>query len=328
MRVGTIGSGAIVDRMIESMQVTEHIEVIAVYSRTMDRAQEFAQKHHVKKWYDSLEQMLADDEIDTIYIASPNSLHFEQSKKAILAHKHVICEKPFTATRQECDALFDLAKENGVLIFEAITTMHVPNYHIVKEKLPMVGDLKMIQCNFSQFSSRYDKYKNREHTNVFDPAYQGGALMDINVYCIHFVTGILGKPDSVQYIANQGYNGIDTSGVLIMKYPNVLAVCMGAKDSSSENHVYLQGDKGTIRVYGSSCGVCQHVEWWAPKQDMIGKKDTAQATPLGIDQKYHMRYECEEFERILAEQDMQAYARNQAQTKLVVSILEEARSQM
>lgn len=328
MRVGTIGSGAIVDCMIESMQATEHIEVIAVYSRTMDRAQEFAQKHHVKKWYDSLEQMLVDDEIDTIYIASPNSLHFEQSKKAILAHKHVICEKPFTATRQECDALFDLAKENGVLIFEAITTMHVPNYHIVKEKLPMVGDLKMIQCNFSQFSSRYDKYKNREHTNVFDPAYQGGALMDINVYCIHFVTGILGKPDSVQYIANQGYNGIDTSGVLIMKYPNVLAVCMGAKDSSSENHVYLQGDKGTIRVYGSSCGVCQHVEWWAPKQDMIGKKDTAQATPLGIDQKYHMRYECEEFERILAEQDMQAYARNQAQTKLVVSILEEARSQM
>lgn len=328
MRVGTIGSGAIVDRMIESMQATDHIEVVAVYSRTMDRAQEFAQKHHVKKWYDSLEQMLADDEIDTIYIASPNSLHFEQSKKAILAHKHVICEKPFTATRQECDALFDLAKENGVLIFEAITTMHVPNYHIVKEKLPMVGDLKMIQCNFSQFSSRYDKYKNREHTNVFDPAFQGGALMDINVYCIHFVTGILGKPDSVQYIANQGYNGIDTSGVLIMKYPNVLAVCMGAKDSSSENHVYLQGDKGTIRVYGSSCGVCQHVEWWAPKQDMIGKKDTAQATPLGIDQKYHMRYECEEFERILAEQDMQAYAFNQAQTKLVVSILEEARSQM
>lgn len=324
MRIGTIGTGAIVDRMIEAIKRTENVELVAVYSRTAEKAEAFAYKHGVSTWYTDLDAMMQDDLIDTIYIASPNSLHFSQAKKALLAKKNVINEKPFTPTLKECDELFDLAEKMGVYIFEAITTIHLPNYKIVKDHLKDVGDLKMIQCNFSQFSSRYDLYKAHKHTNVFDPAFHGGALMDINVYCIHFVVDLLGKPDFVQYFANIGYNGIDTSGTLIMKYPNVLVICTGAKDSSSENAVYLQGDQGTLRVYGSSCGQCKHVEFIPPKQDMIGKVDTTVTTSLGIEQDLHMVYECQDFQYVMETKNKELYSRWKEETRMVVSILEKA----
>ena len=114
MKVGTIGSGVIVDRMIEAMKMTQGIEVCAVYSRTLLRAQEFAQKHHISKYYDDLDKMLNDDDLDTIYVASPNGLHYSQSKQALLAGKHVICEKPFVPTVQEAIDLFTIAKEKEV----------------------------------------------------------------------------------------------------------------------------------------------------------------------------------------------------------------------
>lgn len=323
MRVGTIGSGVIVDRMIDAMKQTKDVEVVAVYSRTKEKAEAYAKKHQIKKSYHDLEEMFQDNNIDTIYVASPNSLHFEQSKKALQAGKHVICEKPFTPTLKEAEELFHIAKEKNVYIFEAITTIHLPNYQIVKDHLKDVGNIRLVQCNFSQFSSRYDQYKSHQVTNVFDPAFNGGALMDINVYCLHFVTGLFGSPLSSQYIANKGFNGIDTSGVVLMRYPDMLAICTGAKDSSSPNHVYIQGDQGTIRVFGSSCGVCSDVEFIPPKKDMIGKKDVSQALDIGVDQIMHMTYECAEFERIMRLQDMKAYEKLCDQTKLVVSILEE-----
>ena len=83
------------------------------------------------------------------------------------------------------------------------------------------GNIKMVQCNFSQYSSKYQKYKDHVQTNAFDYSFNGGALMDINVYNLHFVTGMFGKPNEVHYFKNVGYNGIDTSGIIIMQYPDL-----------------------------------------------------------------------------------------------------------
>lgn len=323
MKVGTIGSGVIVDRMINAMKQVDGIEVCAVYSRSEQKASDFANKHGIHKYYFDLDEMLKDPQLDTIYVASPNSLHYEQSKKALLAKKNVINEKPFTPTVSQCEELFSLAKENGVYIFEAITNIHLPNYQIVKEHLKDVGEIKFVQCNFSQFSSRYNRYKNHEMTNAFDPAFNGGALMDINVYCLHFVTGLFGKPDSFEYIPNKGYNGIDTSGVAILKYPGFIATCVGAKDSSSDNFVYIQGDKATLKVSGSGCGVCKDVDLLLPKGDMIGKKDFDNTSKISIDQIDHMVYECQDFLHIVNSKDEKAYQKLYNQTCLVVSLLEE-----
>lgn len=323
MKVATIGSGMIVDRMMEAISKTEGIEVVAVYSRTQERADEFAKKHGISKTYTDLDVMLQDPQIDTVYVASPNSLHYEQTKKALLAGKHVINEKPFVPTVAMCKELFDIAKEKHVFLFEAITTIHVPNYKIVKEHLADVGEIKFVQCNFSQYSSRYQKYKDHEQTNAFDPNFAGGALMDINVYCLHFVTGLFGLPESMTYTANIGYNDIDTSGIAILKYPGFIATCIGAKDSSSDNHVYIQGDKGTLVVSGSSCGVCKNVSFIPPKKDMIGKVDVDTSQNIGIDQEMHMIYECEKFVSIVEQRDFESYEILRQHTLDVVSLLEE-----
>ena len=328
MKVGTIGSGFIVDMMIYAMKQTENIEVIACYSRSEEKAKEFADKHELKKYYWDLDEMLKDDEIDTIYVASPNSLHYPQSKKALLAGKNVINEKPFCPTVEECEDLFKTAKENNVYIFEAITNQYLPNYKTVKEHLGDVGDVKMVQCNYSQYSSRYDKYKNHIVTNAFDPAFNGGAIMDINVYCIHFVVGLFGRPESTHYTATVGYNGVDTNGVLVMRYPDFVATCVGAKDSSSNNFAYVQGDKGCIRVTGSGANVCSDVDFIGPKgdQNRFGKENPA--TVLGIEQDMHMTYECKEFQRVVSSKDNETYQKMCNHTRIVVGILERSHKQM
>ena len=327
MKVATIGSGVIVDRMIQAIQETENLELYAVYSRTMERAQEFAKAHGVNVYYDNLDAMLQDDAIDIVYVASPNSLHYEQSKRALQARKHVICEKPFCSTVLQAQELFDLAKANGVYIFEAITNIHTPNFRLIQKQLKRCGEIKLVQCNFSQFSSKYVDYKNHKQRNVFDLNFDGGALTDINVYNLHFVTRLFGRPQSIQYVANLGYNQIDTSGVVLMRYPDMIAVCTGAKDCSSPYCAYIQGDEGTIRMDQGSIGVCAHVDFIPPKGDMIGKKDQTSFEELGVEQDFHMDYECRDFVRIMIEKDDAEYESLKQQTLLVVELLEKCKKQ-
>ena len=328
MKVATIGSGFIVDRMIEAMHIAGGIELIACYSRSEERAKEFCEKHNMKRYYTDLEEMLKDDEIDTVYVASPNSLHYPQSKMALMAKKNVINEKPFTPTLEESMDLFKTAKENGVYIFEAITNQFLPNYQIIKDNLDRVGDIKLIQCNYSQFSSRYNKYKDHIMTNAFDTEFNGGSIMDINVYCLHFVTGLFGRPEYTQYFANKGYNGIDTSGVVIFKYPNFIATCAGAKDSSSDIFALIQGDKGCLRVKGMSIGILPNVDFIPPSGEPINDKGAKTSVNLGIEQEQHMSYECREFVRILNEKDDEAYEKLCEHTNLVVEILENSHKQI
>lgn len=186
MNVATIGSGVIVERMIEAMRLDGRYNLYCVYSRTEKRAKEFAEKHGIQKYYTDMEEMLNDENVDIVYVASPNSLHYSQSKMALEHEKHVINEKPFTPTLKECNELFEIAEKKGVYIFEAITNVHLPNYKIIKENMSNCGNIKMVQCNFSQYSSKYQKYKDHVQTNAFDTAFNGGALMDINVYNLRF----------------------------------------------------------------------------------------------------------------------------------------------
>lgn len=326
MKIGTIGSGMIVDRFIQAIEMTDGVELIAVYSRGEEKAKAFAQKHNAKKYYVDMDEMLADEEIDTIYVASPNSLHYPQTLKALQAGKHVINEKPFTSTLEECDMLIRTAKENNVFLFEAITTLHLPNYRIIKENLKNIGDIRLVTCNFSQFSSRYGKYKNHEQSNAFDPAFSGGAIMDINVYNIHFTVGLFGKPNSYEYHPNIGYNGVDTSGVMIMKYDNFIATLIGAKDSSSEYLCFVQGDQASIKMSGGSTGVCKNVEIIPLKGDQIGVTNPVDSSNnIGIDQKMHMTYEVEVFRDIVNNNNMDKYNALLQHTRDVMEIISTSR---
>ena len=108
MKIGTIGTGSITDWVMGQLLEYEENEYVAIYSRKQETAQTLAEKYHVEKIYTDLDEMLKDDEIDCIYVASPNSLHYEHAKKAMLANKNVIVEKPFCSNVQECEELIEL----------------------------------------------------------------------------------------------------------------------------------------------------------------------------------------------------------------------------
>ena len=254
MKIAVLGTGFIVkEGALPALQSVPEIDVAAVFARPRSRetAEALALQYKIPKVYTDYDALLADGEIDFVYIGLTNSVHYEYGKKALLSGKHVIMEKPFASTVAEVKELRELALAKKLYMFEAVTLLHLPNYHAIKERLPELGKITAVQANYSQYSSRYDKYLAGEVLPAFDPELSGGALYDINIYNLNFIVGLFGKPSAVAYTPNIGFNGIDTSGVLQLKYPTFTAVALGAKDSESPCFITVQGEKGWLRVEGA-----------------------------------------------------------------------------
>ena len=245
MKVGIVGNGMIVPIAIEAMQ-RGGIAVTALWCRNEAKGKPIVEKYQIQNQYTDYQAFLNDESFDTVYIGLTNTLHYQYAKDAILARKHVIVEKPFTVTLAEAKELQELAIKHECMLFEAILSRYSKNYEHLKDELPKIGNIKLIQANFSKYSSRYDEFRKGIVSPTFDKAHAGGALMDLNVYNIHFVIGLFGMPKNVQYYPNLAENGVDTSGILMMEYPNFQAVCTAAKDSTSDPFVIIQGEEGTI----------------------------------------------------------------------------------
>ena len=160
-------------------------------------------------------------------------------------------EKPFASTAAEVKELCELAVQKNLYVFEAVTLLYLPNFAAIKKELPKLGKIRAVTANYSQYSSRYDKYLQREVLPAFNPKLSGGALYDINIYNVNLIVGLFGAPVEVNYMANIGFNGIDTSGILVLKYKDCIATALGAKDSDSPSFALIQGDKGWIKVIGA-----------------------------------------------------------------------------
>ena len=255
MKLAIIGTGKIVADALEALSETD-IEVTSICARphSREKAERFASLYDISEVYTDYDRLLAEADIDTVYIGLINSVHYEYAKRALEAGKHVILEKPFTDTLCEAEELFAIARKKDLFIFEAITALHNGVFKRMREDLPKIGPLRVMLANFSQYSSRYDRYLNGIVDPAFDPECKGGALRDINIYNIHFAAALLGAPKSAEYYPNNGFNGIDTSGVLVMDYGDIKAVCTAAKDSDSPCFIMLQGENGYMRIDGKPNG--------------------------------------------------------------------------
>ena len=314
MNFCVIGTGAITKSMLPEFKKSPILRCTAVCSRSEESGRSIADAFGLEKVYTSLETMLADPEIELVYVASPNALHYSQTKAALLAGKHVICEKPFTPTLVEARELIALAKERNLFLFEAITTARHPHYEVIRRSIPALGQLKLALGTFCQYSSRYPALLEGKVAPVLDPAFKGGALMDINLYNIHFMVGLFGTPRDVHYYPNIHSNGVDTSGVLVLEYPGFTCQCVGAKDSAADNGVQLIGDGGSIHVTPSASN-CQQVEI-----RIRGREKQVLAVEKGP--WYH---EVQHISRILAQGDPEVCYGDLETTCHVVEVLEKAR---
>ncbi len=252
INVGIIGSGFIVPEFIKATELTGGYRYVAIASPVEDQLKAMCEKYPIGYYSLDNEKVYNDPEVDTIYVAVPNGLHYQIAKRALECGKNVIMEKPFLPSLAQSEELINMAHEKNLIIFDAVTLVHMPNFYKIKELVKEIGDIKMIDLNFSQYSSRYDKFKNGIVLPAFDRKMAGGALMDLGIYNINFVLGIFGEPKDVAYFPNI-HKDIDSSGVLVLDYGTFKATCVAAKDCRAPLNCCIQGDLGYIKSdYASS----------------------------------------------------------------------------
>lgn len=257
IRLGTIGSGSIVHSILDNVAKTEGIRLAAVYSRSEEKGRALAQAYGASKVYTDMDAFLQDAEINFVYIATPNLMHYEQARWALLAGKHVICEKPFCTKAQQAAELAALAKERRLFLVDAVPTAFLPNFEVVKAQLPKIGRVKLVLANYSQYSGRYDSLLRGELPNVFNPEYAGGCLMDINFYNVYLNVALFGKPKEAVYYPNLCSSLADTSGIMVMRYDGFVSQAAGAKDTWGVNFFQIEGEKGYIYIRDGSNGIAE-----------------------------------------------------------------------
>lgn len=248
MKIATIGSGMIAKLFLDGIKLVEGVECEAVYSRSEETAKQLSLDYQTPKYYTDLEKMFSDPNIDFIYIASPNSLHYYQAKEALMHNKNVICEKPLTSTVEQLKQLIEIASQRKLFFFEAITTIHLPNFQHIKSWLTEIGKIRMVYASFLQYSSKMDALNQGKISNVFNPSFSGGALMDLNVYNLHFTIALFNKPNDAIYHPQVHTNGIDLGGVLVLKYDDFMVNCVAGKHVQGNNNAAIYGEDGYILV--------------------------------------------------------------------------------
>lgn len=247
MKLGIVGTGMIAGKVIPNAKDWGwEIAALCSTPRSREKMEQLRREYHIPAGYTDFGAMLQED-LDAVYLAVPNHLHFGFVRQALEAGKNVIVEKPITASAWEAQILAEMAQERNLFLFEAITTLHMPVFQQTRQWLSQIGKVKLVTCNFSQYSSRYDAFCRGEIQPVFDPEKAGGALMDLNVYNLHYVMGLFGPPEKAEYLANVE-RGIDTSGVVTLTYDGFQAVCVAAKDCGAPCGCVIQGTKGYLRM--------------------------------------------------------------------------------
>lgn len=241
----TIGTGSIVEKMINGGRLCEEFSLYGVYSRTKERAEEFAEKFGAKITFTDFET-LANSVTQAVYIASPTSCHYKQAKFLLSNKKHVLCEKPACSNLREFNDLYETAKENGVVFLEAMRPVYSPGFKWIKENLHKIGKIRHAVFSYCQYSSRYDNFKNGIIENAFRPEFSNGSLMDIGVYPVHLMVALFGAPEEVLSSSVILEKSIDGCGSAILKYPEFVGVVNYSKISDSKIPCEIQGENGTM----------------------------------------------------------------------------------
>ncbi|QLG88027.1 Gfo/Idh/MocA family oxidoreductase [Chitinibacter bivalviorum] len=315
IRLAVVGTNWITQRFVDAAHDTGKIQLIAVYSRTLEQAVAFGVQYQVAHFFDSLEKLAQTDLIDAVYIASPNSLHAPQTLLFLNHKKHVICEKPLASNLREVQAVLDCARANQVILLEAFMGPHLPNFLAIQKALPKLGRLRKVFFNYCQYSSRYPAYLAGEHPNTFNPAFSNGSIMDIGYYCLATAVALWGEPKSLFASASLLESGVDAHGTVCLNYGDFEVVLVHSKVSNSMIPSEIQGEDGTLTI--GKISQCLDINF-IPREGVA----------LDINQEQccnTMQYEAETFADLIAKRQVEH--RGIAISLIVAELLTEIRRQ-
>lgn len=246
VRFGVIGTNFITDTVLEGASFDSRFELSAVYSRTQERADEFAAKYKIPYTFTSLESMASSDVIDTVYIASPNYLHASQSVLFMQYGKHVLCEKPIASNSKEVKMMMEAALKYDVVLMEAMKPTLTPNFKSIMDNIGKIGTIRRYFSCYCQYSSRYDKLKEGIVLNAFKPELSNGAAMDLGIYTIYPMVVLFGRPSKIDATGLKLETGVDGQGAVNFEYPRMNATILYSKIADSSLPTEIQGEDGII----------------------------------------------------------------------------------
>ena len=293
MRYGVIGTGWIAKSFIDGARMMTEADFAAVYSRTAESGGKFANENGIKKVYTDINEFAAGD-FDAVYIASPNRLHYEQSKLMLQNGKHVICEKPITVEPEELEELQYIAKKNGLVYIEAIMYMFNPARELLRDAISKIGKITSVHFDFSQLSSKYPAYAAGELPNIFNPALATGCLMDLGIYCVYPALDLFGMPQKITACAHFMESGADGSGNAALLYPDKLVNFTYSKLGQDRLGSQIFGDEGTVTIESISKLI---------NMKLIDKKGNVQEIIGDVPKEKIMGYEAVAFEKFISNPD-------------------------
>jgi dihydrodiol dehydrogenase / D-xylose 1-dehydrogenase (NADP) len=312
---GILGLGRICNLFMESMKLFDDSKVVAVGSRSKERADEFAKKHEIPRAYGSYEELVNDNEIDIIYVATPHNSHKEFSMLCLKAGKAVLCEKSFTVNASEAKEMIEFAQKSGLFLMEAMWTRYLPAMVKIRELLNtgILGDIRMVKADFG-FRVGWEP----QH-RLLNPELAGGALLDVGIYTISFASMIFGaKPLKITGTAHLGETGVDEQFSSVLAYENgAIAVCTAAVRTPLTDDAWIYGTEGRIRIPAF---------WHANKLEIHinGKEPESLEIPYSSSGYYH---EIEEAANCLRNGRIESDVMPLKETLDIIKIMDELRRQ-
>ena len=239
----TIGTGVIANELAVALESLNG-KLYGVANRTYANAVKFAEKYGIEKVYDEIDDVFTDPAVDIIYISTPHNTHIHYLRKALAAGKHVLCEKAITLNSEELEEALQLAKENNVVLAEAMTLYHMPVYKQLSKAAENLGELRMIQMNFGS-------YKDYDMTNrFFNRNLAGGALLDIGVYALSCIRYFMSEaPSSMVSQVKLAPTGVDEqAGIVLTNDAGEMATVTMTLHANNQNVELLHTTKGISRL--------------------------------------------------------------------------------
>lgn len=247
-KIGMIGTGFITEDFIASTKLVDDATAYAIVSRSIETAEAFKAKHQLELAYDDYAQMLTNQDINVIYIASPNGLHFDHAKAAILAGKHCLIEKPIALLPEQIGELYELAKKQQVFIMEAYVSLTYNTFNKVAEWIDNLGEIGKVDLHLDQQTRHFNDYLDGKYLNVFDNKMGGGALRDLGPYTLYPLVSWFGNPMQSHYFSTKNETGADETTLVLCHYETFSATVHVSKMLTDKRPNIISGDNGYIEI--------------------------------------------------------------------------------
>lgn len=316
VRWGVIGTGGIARSFVGDCD-RAGVEFVAVGSRTQQSADAFAAEFGIPRAHGSYDELVADPEVDAVYVATPHSRHAEDALLAIAAGKHVLVEKAFTITAAEAEQVVDAARAAGVIVMEAMWTRFLPQMTMIRQAIAegRIGRPRLVEASHHQALPSDPTHR------LNDPALGGGAILDLGVYPVSFAIDVLGAPTEVAAAGTLSDQGVDTQMGIVMTHDGgAQSLVHFALDVRSPNTASVVGDAGRIDLDDT---------WYTPTTWRIRDVDGAVVEEFdGREELAGYAHEVRAFEAMIASGDDGATAMTPEGTVAVMRAMDEARRQV